>query len=74
VEDFELVLKSRFPSVHDKHTRNWGKAVGRWLADARWRRGEYANPRLLRQVRNWARIVPDDSQAYGHLRAEGAAS
>jgi anaerobic magnesium-protoporphyrin IX monomethyl ester cyclase len=74
VEDFELVLKSRFPSVHDRHTRSWGKAVGRWLADARWRRGEYTDPRLLRRIRNWARIVPDDSQAYGHLRAEGAAS
>jgi Radical SAM superfamily/B12 binding domain len=72
VEDFELVLKSRFPSVHDRHTRGWGKTVGRWLAGPRWRRGEYTNPHLLRRVRGWARIAPDDSQAYGHLRAEGA--
>ena len=32
VEDFELVLKSRFPSVHDRATRRWGKVVGRALA------------------------------------------
>ncbi len=73
VEDFELVLKSRFPSIHDRRTRGWGKTAGRWLADGRWRRGEYANPRLLRLVRNWATTEPDDRQAYGHLRLEGAA-
>lgn len=73
VEDFELVLKSRFPSIHDRKTRGWGKMAGRWLADGRWRRGEYANPQLLRLVRDWARIDPDDRQAYGHLRLEGAA-
>jgi len=71
VEDFELVLKSRFPSVHDRRTRPWGKLAGRWLAETRWRRGEYADPRLLRRVREWARIEPDDKQAYGHLRLEG---
>lgn len=74
VEDFELVLKSRFPSVHDRHTRGWGKVAGRWLAEARWRRGHYNNPRLLRRVRNLARRAPEDSQAYGHLRPEGAGS
>ena len=72
VEDFKLVLKSRFPSVNDRHTRPWGKMAGRWLADGRWRRGEYADPQLLRRVRGWARINPDDNQAYGHLRPEGA--
>lgn len=72
VEDFELVLKSRFPSVHDRRTRPWGKLAGRLLAETRWRRGEYADPRLLRRVREWARIEPDDKQAYGHLRLEGA--
>ncbi len=41
VENFELVLKSRFPSVHDKRTRRWGKMAGRWLADRRWSRGDY---------------------------------
>jgi hypothetical protein len=46
--------------------------AGRWLADRRWRRGEYANPQLLRLVRNLARTEPDDRQAYGHLRLEGA--
>jgi hypothetical protein len=72
VEDFELVLKSRFPSVHDRRTRNWGKVAGRWLAQRRWSRGEYANPQMLRLVRNWARKEPDDRQAYGHLRVEGS--
>jgi len=73
VEDFELVLKSRFPSVHDKRTRHWGKMAGRWLADRRWHRGDYENPRLLRLVRSLARTEPDDRQRYGHLRLEGAA-
>ena len=71
VEDFELVLKARFPSVHDRHTRGWGKAAGRWLAQSRWRRARYDDPKLLRRVRSWARKEPDDRQAYGHLRPEG---
>lgn len=71
VEDFELVLKSRFPSVHDRHTRDWGKVTGRWLAKRRWRRGQYNDPMLLRRVRNWAQIVPEDKQDYGHLRTQG---
>jgi anaerobic magnesium-protoporphyrin IX monomethyl ester cyclase len=72
VEDFELVLKARFPSIHDRYTRGWGKVAGRWLAEGRWRHGQYADPRLLRRVRAWSRIAPEDSQAYGHLRLEGA--
>lgn len=72
VEDFELVLKSRFPSVHDRHTRGWGKLAGRWLAHTRWSRANYDEPKLLRRVRGWARKTPDDQQAYGHLRPEGA--
>jgi len=70
VDDFELVLKSRFPSVHDKRTRPWGKLLGRLAARRRWARGDYDNPWLLRLIRRWARIVPDDTQAYGHLRPE----
>lgn len=68
VDDFELVLKSRFPSVHDSRTRGWGKALGRLLAHRRWARTDYADPALLRRIRELARIVPDDAQAYGHLR------
>lgn len=68
VDDFELVLKSRFPSVHDKRTRRWGKALGRLAAHRRWLRQEYDDPRLLRTIRQLARIVPDDAQLYGHLR------
>jgi radical SAM superfamily enzyme YgiQ (UPF0313 family) len=73
VEDFKLVLKSRFPSVHDRQTRAWGKTMGRLLAASRWRREEYADPRLLRSLRQLARIEPEAPQHYGHLRPEGAA-
>ncbi len=69
VEDFELVLKSRFPSVNDRRTAGWGKALGRLLARRRWAEGDFANPRLLRTVRRLAQQVPQDTQAYGHLRA-----
>jgi radical SAM superfamily enzyme YgiQ (UPF0313 family) len=68
VDDFELVLKSRFPSVHDKRTRGWGKALGRIAARRRWEREDYTDPRLLRRIREIARVAPDDRQAYGHLR------
>ena len=68
VTDFELVLKSRFPSVQDKKTADWGKALGRLLARRRWSSGRYAEPNLLRMVRRLATRVPDDTQAYGHLR------
>ena len=69
VEDFELVLKSRFPSVLDRKTAPWGKALGRLLARRRWESGDFANPELLRTVRRWSLRVPEDAQAYGHLRA-----
>ena len=68
VEDFELVLKSRFPSVHDRRTRGWGKALGQVAAWSRWRRADYDDPRLLRLIRRTAQVRPDDRQAYGHLR------
>jgi len=68
VEDFETVLKSRFPSVHDGRTRAWGKALGQILSRRRWDRGDYSNPRLLRNVRQLAQRATEDRQAYGHLR------
>jgi radical SAM superfamily enzyme YgiQ (UPF0313 family) len=68
VDDFELVLKSRFPSLHDKRTRPWGKALGRIAAHRRWASERYENPTLLRMIRHLARIAPDDRQLYGHLR------
>jgi hypothetical protein len=74
VEDFELVLKSRFPSVQDGKTAAWGKAVGRLLARRRWERGEYGDPRALRLVRRMAQRTSDDSQAYGHLRVPAGAT
>jgi hypothetical protein len=68
VDDFVLVLKSRFPSVHDGRVRGWGRTMARLLAEGRWRRGRYHNPRLLRAVRRLATVAPEDAQAYGHLR------
>ena len=73
VENFELVLKSRFPSIHDQRTAPWGKAVGRVLARRAWSSGEYSRTRLLRKVMTLARREPPDAQAYGHLRAPSAA-
>lgn len=72
VEDFELVLKSRFPSVHDAHTRPWGKTLARLLAKRRWARERYRNPRLLKLVHRLARSEDHDGQAYGHLAAPAA--
>ena len=69
VEDFELVLKSRFASVHDRRTAKWGKVLGRIAAARRWAKADYTKPLLLRQIRERARRSPDDRQAYGHLRA-----
>jgi hypothetical protein len=69
VEDFELVLKSRFPSVQDSKTATWGKALGRLLARRRWAAAEYEDPQMLRTVRRLAQRTPDDRQAYGHLRS-----
>jgi radical SAM superfamily enzyme YgiQ (UPF0313 family) len=74
VHDFELVLKSRFPSVLDRRTNNWGKAVGRLLARRRWARGDFDAPRALRTVRRLAQREPDDTQAYGHLRPPSRAA
>jgi anaerobic magnesium-protoporphyrin IX monomethyl ester cyclase len=74
VDDFELVLKSRFPSVHDRRTRGWGKALGQLMARRRWARGEFDAPHALRTVRRLARREPDDTQAYGHLRPPAAAT
>jgi anaerobic magnesium-protoporphyrin IX monomethyl ester cyclase len=74
VEDFELILKSRFPSVHDRRTRPWGKVAGRIAAWGRWEREDYSNPQLLRRIRKLAEVIPADRQAYGHLRPVGDAS
>ncbi|HYD25712.1 MAG TPA: radical SAM protein [Croceibacterium sp.] len=68
VDDFDLVLRSRFPSANDLLTRRWGKLMGQVLAMPRWAGEYYANPSLLRHVRRLARKRPDDKQAYGHLR------
>jgi len=74
VQDFELVLRSRFPSVHDHRTLAWGKAVGRLMSRRRWARGDFEAPHVLRTIRQLAQRAPDDSQAYGHLRAPSAAA
>ena len=72
VAGFKLVLESRFPSVHDRRTRPWGKHAASMLARRRWRQERYEDPRLLRTVRHLARIPVIDPQAYGHLRPAGA--
>jgi len=69
VEDFELVLKSRFPSIHDCRTSPWGKVAGRVLARKAWESGKYSDTKFLRKVMSLARSEPPDKQAYGHLRA-----
>jgi hypothetical protein len=74
VADFQLVLESRFPSVQDGKTADWGKALGRLLARRRWSSGDYADPTLLRAVRRLATRVPRDTQAYGHLRPVASTS
>jgi radical SAM superfamily enzyme YgiQ (UPF0313 family) len=68
VEDFQVVLRSRFPSVNDRRTRAWGRALGRLLARRRWEVGDFSDPRALRAVRRWAQAPVDDRQEYGHLR------
>ncbi len=68
VEDFELVLKSRFPSVNDRRTSAWGKVLARMLSHGRWARAEYGDPRALRAVRRLSQRAAPDKQAYGHLR------
>lgn len=55
VDDFEVVLKSRFPSIHDKRTRPWGKALGRIAAWRRWANADYDDPQMLRRLRAAAR-------------------
>jgi radical SAM superfamily enzyme YgiQ (UPF0313 family) len=68
VEDFQLVLQSRFPSLQDSKTAAWGKVLGRLLARRRWESGAFGDPNLLRSVRRLARRAPPDRQEYGHLR------
>jgi radical SAM superfamily enzyme YgiQ (UPF0313 family) len=68
VEDFELVLKSRFPSVHDTKTRSWGKALAKLMARRRWAQARYEGPDLIRTLRTRARVSDDDRIQYGHLR------
>jgi radical SAM superfamily enzyme YgiQ (UPF0313 family) len=68
VTDFELVLKSRFPSIQDAKTREWGRKLGVVLSRRRWERGDFKDPRLLRRVKELARIPLEERQMYGHLR------
>jgi anaerobic magnesium-protoporphyrin IX monomethyl ester cyclase len=74
VADFKLVLESRFPSIHDRRTRRWGRSVASMLARRRWRDGRFDGPRLLRAVRRLARMPARDPQAYGHLRMSSSAA
>jgi hypothetical protein len=73
VDNFEVLLKSRFPSAHERLARPWAKVAGQILALGRWRSEDYSDPRLLRRLRQIAVGMPDDRQAYGHLRQTEAA-
>ncbi len=44
VQDFEMVLTSRFPSLHDVKTRHWGKVLAQMLAKRRWDRERHTTP------------------------------
>jgi hypothetical protein len=68
VDDFMLVLKSRFPSLQDGRTPRWGKSLGSLLARRRWNIGNFADPDLLRLVKRLSKARSDDRQEYGHLR------
>lgn len=73
VEDFVLVLQSRFPSVHDSRTHRWGKKLARAVAGRPWRTGSYDRTGLLRTVRKLARVPRQDALDYGHLRPSAEA-
>jgi len=68
VEDFELLLKSRFPSVHDAKTKPWGKELAKRLAEPLWERGDFSDLSEIRKVRLEAQVPKEDRQLYGHLR------
>ncbi len=68
VDDFTLVLKSRFPPLQDGRTSAWGKALGRVLARRRWERGNFDDPALLRLLSRLTKGRADERQEYGHLR------
>jgi len=74
VDNFEVILRSRFPSLHDRTTSRWGAALAQVLAKRRWETGRYDNPRLLRGVRRYARFPRPDRRLYGHLRPPAPAS
>ncbi len=73
VERFVLVLQSRFPSIHDRRTRGWGKALARMVAAGPWRRGRYDRTGLLQAVRRMARVPRPHPVEYGHLRPSAEA-
>ena len=54
---------SYFPCAQRRQAAAW----------RRWEEADYSDPRLLRHIRKLARVVPDDTQAYGHLRPTGSA-
>lgn len=74
VDDFELVLRSRFPSANDLGASRWPNRLAQALAVPRWAGGYYNNPSLLRRLRALSQGTPHDRQAYGHLRAPAAES
>ncbi|MCG8604651.1 methyltransferase domain-containing protein, partial [bacterium] len=73
VEDFQLILESRYPSVRDPHSGGLGRGLVERVARRRWDKGNFKSPSLLRAARKLARLMPENRQAYGHLRPPDAA-
>ena len=69
VANFQLVLESRYPSVHSSKMDGWSGRLIRLMARRRWDEGRFERPVLLLVGRKLVGFAPKDPQAYGHLRA-----
>jgi radical SAM superfamily enzyme YgiQ (UPF0313 family)/SAM-dependent methyltransferase len=74
VEDFQLILESRYPSVRGSHRDGLGQSFVKRVARRYWDNGNFKRPNLLRAARTLVRLVPEDRRAYGHLRRPDGAT
>lgn len=68
VRNFDTVLRSRFPSSHDRHTGRMARQLLRLAAWRRWAKGDFTDAELLRRLRDRLGAKKLDPQLYGHLR------
>ncbi|MAE70109.1 MAG: B12-binding domain-containing radical SAM protein [Gemmatimonadetes bacterium] len=68
VRNFELVLRSRFASKHNRGLGLWSERLMRGAAWWRWWRGDFSDAVLLRALDRRARSAGVDRREYGHLR------